>query len=143
MKVALGALLTGLALCRSMPAQSRDPMDGLRCVSSLELPTHGLFAARAPSSGTVSATFEVAPGGTVSKLQLSTEGPPHDELGGEVRVALDGSRFAERCVGRHLTFVFSFTLQDDPPTDSILPPTVRFLPPNRFELVFRRVKPNF
>ena len=51
------------------------------------------------------------------------------------------SQFAATCDSRTVEFVFGFTLQE-PATDSIRPPGVRFLPPNRFELIFRRVKPN-
>jgi len=60
----------------------------------------------------------------------------------EVRVALELSQFDTTCRGRVIAIVFDFTIED-PPTDSIVPPGVKFVPPNRFELVFRRVKANF
>lgn len=75
--------------------------------------------------------------GQLSKLTLTGGNPG---LRGEARVAMNLSRFAAKCQGRSLEFVFAFTLED-PPTDSIIPPGVRFVPPNRFELIFRRVKP--
>ena len=51
------------------------------------------------------------------------------------------SQFAARCEDRTIEFVFAFKLED-PPTDHIVPPAVRFVPPNRFELIFRRIKPD-
>ena len=47
---------------------------------------------------------------------------------------------AAHCEDRTIEFVFAFKLED-PPTDHIVPAAVRFVPPNRFELVFRRIKP--
>ena len=111
---------------------------GLSCATSLELPTHGIMAAKAGTSGVVTAKIHIGEAGQVSDLQLSSD---NRYLEGEVRVAIDLSKFAARCKRRVLELIFSFTLQD-PPTDSIVPPAVRFLPPNRFELIFRRVKPN-
>ena len=108
-------------------------------MSSLELPTHGLIAARAPRSGTVKAALQIGPGGALSNVEFTSDEPILER---EVQVALNLSQFRKRCAGQRFEIVFSFELQD-PPTDSILPPNVRFRPPNRFELVFRRVKPNF
>jgi hypothetical protein len=65
----------------------------------------------------------------------------NDALQAEVRVAVNLSRFKPECKGRKIEIVYVFTLQD-PPTDTVIPPAVRFVPPNRFELTFRRVKPN-
>lgn len=62
-------------------------------------------------------------------------------LRAEVEVALGLSRFDGKCDRHTVAFFFDFKLED-PPTDSVLPPAVRFVPPNRFDLVFRRVKPN-
>jgi hypothetical protein len=109
------------------------------CISSLELPTRGLLAAGAGASGTVHVAAEIGKEGQLAKLTLTGGNPG---LQGEVRVAMNLSRFAARCHYRTVGFVFAFTLQD-PPTDSITPPGVRFVPPNRFELVFRRVKPSY
>lgn len=131
--------LVCLFACSSIAqAQKPESRVDLSCIGSLELPTHGLLAARAPHSGIVVATIKIGSGGALSKVKLAGDSPI---LEGEVRVALDNSSFTSRCAGRTLEFVFAFTLED-PPTDSILPPAARFLPPNRFEFVFRRVKPN-
>jgi hypothetical protein len=62
-------------------------------------------------------------------------------LKGEVQVAMQLSRFASRCSGKEIKLVFMFTLTD-PPVDSVLPPAVQFVPPNRFELTFRRLRAN-
>jgi len=96
------------------------------------------MAARAVTSGVVTAKIHIGDGGQVADLQLSSD---NHYLAGEVHVAIELSKFAARCSGRVLELVFSFTLED-PPTDGIIPPAVRFLPPNRFELIFRRVRPN-
>lgn len=122
-------------------AQQGSESADFSCVNSLELPTRGLFAARAPGSGSVRAMVTIGKEGTLSKMQFTTDGPAPQVLEAEVRVALDSSRFEQRCSGRTLEFVFSFRVED-PPTDFILPPAVRFQPPNHFELVFRRVKAN-
>jgi hypothetical protein len=53
---------------------------------------------------------------------------------------MNASRFEAACVGRKVEFVFEFTLED-PPEVILIPPGVRFIPPNRFALVFRRLKP--
>jgi hypothetical protein len=108
------------------------------CVSWLELPTRGLLAARAPASGTVQAVVYIGEGGRPSKVEL-TGG--NRWLEGEVRVAMLASVFASRCQGRTLKFIFGFTIED-PPADELIPPGVRFVPPNRFDLVFRRLRPN-
>jgi hypothetical protein len=139
----VGALELGIIFCAeaASPEEQASAMD-VSCVTSLHLPTHGFFAARAPHSGTVHATVHLGTGGTPSKTQLVTDTPNPEGLEAEVRTALAGSDFAPRCAGRALEFFFAFTLEE-PPADSILPPTVRFVPPNRFELVFRKVKPNY
>jgi hypothetical protein len=63
-------------------------------------------------------------------------------LQGEVQAAVSVSRFKTRCAGRKVKFVFVFTLIEENPSDNVIPPFVRFVPPNRFELTFHRVKPN-
>jgi hypothetical protein len=110
----------------------------LGCVKSLEVPTRGLFAARAGVSGTVEVAVEVGKDGQPEKWGLMGD---NQILKGEAQVAVSLSRFLPACEGRMVKIVFAFTLED-PPSDSILPPAVRFIPPNRFELTFRRVKPN-
>jgi hypothetical protein len=133
------AILAVFCVCSSVANAAQGGRVDLSCVTSLELPTHGLLAAAAAESGTVDAEFYLDADGQVSKLELRGGNPG---LRGEVRVAIELSKFAARCKGRQLKFIFAFTLED-PPTDSILPPAVRFVPPNRFELTFRRVKPNY
>jgi hypothetical protein len=108
------------------------------CVNTLELPTRGLLASGAGNSGVVHAVADIGKDGKVAHLQLNGGNPG---LQAEVRVAMDLSKFATKCHGRALEFVFAFTLED-PPIDSLRPPAVRFVPPNRFELVFKRVKPD-
>ena len=136
--------VSGLAVVGSLfifLLQAQEPLVGpdLSCISSLELPTRGLLAAGAGTSGTVHAAAEIGKEGQLSKLRLTGGNPG---LQGEVRVAMNLSQFAARCHDRTVECVFGFTLED-PPTDSIIPPGVRFVPPNRFELVFRRVKPSY
>ncbi len=109
----------------------------LSCVDALELPTRGLSAAGARESGVVDAVAHIGKDGRLSRLQLAGG---NRALQGEVRVAMNLSKFAAACHDRMIEFVFSFTLEG-PPVDSILPPGVRFVPPNRFELVFRQLKP--
>lgn len=109
----------------------------LSCVDFLELPTRGVIAAAAGTSGVVRAVAHIGEQGRLSSLELDGGGT---RLQGEVRVAINLSQFASKCHDRTVEFVFAFTLQG-PPTDSILPPGVRFRPPNRFELVFRQLKP--
>jgi hypothetical protein len=111
----------------------------LSCVSSLELPTRGLLAAGAGASGIVHVFARIGRDGRLSNLKLDGGNPG---LQGEVGVAINLSRFAVKCQDRTVEFIFAFTLED-PPTDSIIPPGVRFIPPNRFELVFRRLRPNY
>jgi hypothetical protein len=108
------------------------------CIKSLELPTRGLLAARAGTSGTVGAVVFVGKDGKIEKLDL-TGG--NNILQAEVRVAMELSSFDGACQGKRIPLTFDFTLTD-PPTDNILPPAVKFVPPSRFELTFRRVKPN-
>ena len=122
-----------------LPAQPPSSSVDLSCVSSLELPTRGLLAAGAWSSGTILALGQIGKRGQLSKLQLRGG---NRGLQGEVRVAMSLSQFNARCEGRTVEFAFAFTLED-PPTDNIVPPVVRFVPPNRFELIFRRVKPSY
>ena len=109
------------------------------CVNFLELPTRGLLASGAGKSGVVRAVIDIGKDGTVSHLQLDGGNPG---LRAEVRVAMELSKFAAKCHDRSVEFVFAFTLED-PPVDSIRPPAVRFVPPNRFELIFKRVKPDY
>jgi hypothetical protein len=106
-------------------------------VESLALPTSGILASRASASGSVRADVTIGTAGQVSKLGLDGGDAA---LRGEVGAALGISRFQARCAGRKVKLEFAFTLID-PPSDNIIPPAVRFVPPNRFELTFRRVKP--
>ena len=123
-----------LALVRAQtPASGID----LACVTYLELPTRGLHAARAGSSGTVFAAGRIGKKGRLTLLQLRGG---NRGLQGEVRVAMNLSQFAARCEDRTIKFVFAFKLED-PPTYNLIPPGVRFVPPNRFELIFRRLRP--
>src|SRR5689334_14616059 len=106
---ALSLVFDGLFL-----GQERTLDRSLSCVASLELPTQGLLAARARSSGTVTALVRVGGEGHSSALELTGV---DDLLKGEVRVALNLSRFAPECRGRSVQIVYAFTLED-PPTDS-------------------------
>jgi len=114
----------------------KDP--NLSCITALELPTRGLSATGARASGTVNAEIHIGSRGEVSRLDLRGGEPA---LQGEVQVAIGLSEFSDRCAGQTVELVFAFTLEN-PPTSSIIPPGVRFLPPNRFELIFRRRRPN-
>jgi len=120
-----------------LPGQTRTSVGDYSCVRSLELPTRGLFAARAGTSGSVHVVVWIAKDGQVGKLDLTGANPI---LQAEVRVAMNLSKFDSRCEGQSLEFSFAFRLEA-PPTDNIIPPAVQFIPPNRFELTFRRVKP--
>lgn len=130
--------ITAVTGCGPARAQRVGQASDLACAVSLELPTRGLLAAGAGSSGVVEATLRIGDGGQPAEVKL-TGG--NGALQGEVRVALGLSTFAKECKGRDIQLVYSFELQD-PPTDAIIPPAVRFVWPNRFEVVFRRVKPN-
>jgi hypothetical protein len=121
-----------------LTGQTRIAAADHSCVKSLELPTRGLLAARAGTSGTVHATGRIGEDGQLDKLDLTDA---NRILQGEVRVAMNLSKFDARCKGQSVEFIFAFTLEG-PATDYIIPPAVRFAPPNRFELTFRRVKPN-
>ena len=134
-----GMTLFGSLFAVLLQAQEPSVEQDLSCISFLELPTRGLLAAGAGTSGTVHVAAEIGKEGQLSKLTLTGGNPG---LQGEVRVAMNLSQFAVRCHDRTVGLVFAFTLED-PPTDSIIPPGVRFVPPNRFELVFRRVKPSY
>jgi hypothetical protein len=131
-----------LALCAAIAAAvnaQTPPADtDLSCFTSLLLPTTGAFAARAGTSGTVRARFAIGKQGELSSLDIMGE---NQVLNAEVRVALSLSQAAARCKNRTVELVFAFTLKD-PMTDYIAPPGVRFMPPNRFELTFLRVRPN-
>jgi hypothetical protein len=129
------SMMVGPVLHGQKPLSNVD----LSCVDSLELPTRGLLAAGAGHSGVVHAVARIGNEGRLSSLRLEGGNPG---LRGEVRVAMNLSRFATKCRDRTMEFVFAFTLEG-PPNDSILPPGVRFVPPNRFELVFRQIKPNY
>jgi len=133
--------LVGLVVCAASfaikGAQVSTSDTDLSCIASLALPTTGAFAARAGTSGTVRATITIGKGGELAKLDLDGKNPV---LNAEVRVAMNMSAFVARCEDRTIAILFSFTLKD-PMTDYILPPAVRFVPPNRFELTFSRVKP--
>lgn len=127
-----------LAICCDYGlARGQSAWSSLSCISSLELPTRGLAAARASGSDTVVATVRVGTRDALPKIEL---------VGGdlglktEVEVALRESKFSDRCTGKDIKLIFEFRLQD-PPTENITPPVVRFLPPNRFLLIFRRVAP--
>src|SRR5882724_993393 len=128
---ALAAL--SIALSSLLPGQGPALDRNLSCVASLELPTQGLFAARAATSGTVTALIRLDSSGRLAALQLTGS----DEfLKADVSVSLNLSRFTTRCGNRNVEVIYSFTLED-PATDWIIPPAVRFAPPNRFELTFR------
>lgn len=135
------AIMAGLSMVASPVLHGQKPASNvdLSCVDYLELPTRGLIAAGAGSSGVVHAVARIGADGKLSDLRLDGG---NRGLRGEVRVAMNLSKFAAKCLDRTMDFVFAFTLED-PPTDSIIPPGVRFVPPNRFELVFRKVKPFF
>jgi hypothetical protein len=134
--------LVQLSLCflcgGFLQAQKPVADTDLSCVRSLELPTRGLAAARSDASGTVSARVHVGAGGKIASLDLDGGTLA---LRAEVEVAMSLSEFSGKCQGRAVGFVFHFTLEG-PAMDYIVPPGVRFLPPNRFELIFRRVKPS-
>ncbi len=130
------AMLCGIVSPVVLPGQTPASAADHSCVESLELPTRGLFAARAGASGEVYAVVRIGKEGQVDKLDLTGA---NRGLQAEVRVAMNLSKFDARCGGQSLDFIFAFTLED-PPTDNILAPGVRFVPPNRFELTFRRVK---
>ena len=129
-----------LVVCASSAALAQDAATttDLSCVTSLKLPTHGFLAARAGTSGVVTAKIHIGDAGRVAELRFVSD---NRYLQGEVQVAIELSTFAAQCDGRVLELVFSFTLED-PPADTIIPPAVQFLPPNRFALIFRRVKPS-
>ena len=119
-RVSIG-LLVLLMVCRNLAyPQGRVPHGDLSCMSSLELPTHGLLAARASSSGTVKASLQVGPRGSLSKTTFTSDDPILER---EVQIALGLSVFGKRCAGRTLEVVFSFLLQD-PPRYLTLPPAV-------------------
>jgi hypothetical protein len=138
MKTRMTRAVASFAMLTAAYGQNPVANFDLSCITSLELPTRGLLAARAGTSGTVRALAQIGSEGQLAKLDLLGD---NSLLNGEVRVAMNLSNFAVRCKGRTLEFVFAFTLQE-PPLDSITPPGVRFVPPNRFELVFRPVKAN-
>jgi hypothetical protein len=130
--------MAGLSMLACPVLHGQKPTVDLSCVDSLELPTRGLLAAGAGSSGVVHAAAGIGKDGKLSNLRMDGG---NRGLRGEVRVAMNLSKFAAKCRDRTIDFVFAFTLED-PPTDSIIPPGVSFVPPNRFELVFRKVKPS-
>jgi hypothetical protein len=134
----LTGFCTALITAAILPGQTPPSAALPSCVKSLQLPTQGLFAARAGVSGNVRALVQIGKNGQVGKVDLTG---PNRILQAEVQVAMSLSEFESGCEGESLEFIFIFTLQD-PPTDNILPPAVRFVPPNKFELTFRRVKPN-
>jgi hypothetical protein len=138
-RIVFVTLLASIAAVGSGLADESGPTADLSCVKSLDLPTHGIIASGSPESGVVTAEIQVGEKGDLADLRLSGG---NQLLQGEVRVAIQLSTFAAQCKGRVLKFLFSFTLQE-PATDSILPPAVQYLPPNRFELTFRRRKPTY
>lgn len=139
MKSTIQNLLVMHALVASaIAAQGSTSIFDHSCISSLELPTRGLLAARSETSGIVHAVVHIGEEGHPSKVVLKGG---NRGLQGEVRVAMKLSSFAPECRGRVMEFIFGFVLED-PPTDYLVPPAVSFKPPNRFDFIFRRVKPN-
>lgn len=133
------ALLSWVVVPALLTGQTQNSTADYSCTKSLELPTKGLFAAGAKTSGTIEAVVRISKDGLVDQLHLTGRDP---DLQAEVRAVMSLSKFDSRCVGQSLKFVFAFTVED-PATDNIIPPRVQFMPPNRFQLTFRRVKPNF
>jgi len=119
-------------------AQGSMPLHELGCVGALELPTRSILSARAVTSGTVIVTVQVGIDGKAAQIDMLGESAA---LKGEVQVAMTLSTFLPKCAGKKLELVFAFKLED-PPSESILPPGVRYMPPNRFELIVRKVKAN-
>src|SRR6266540_3045349 len=111
-----------------LTAQTIPTEADLSCIESLEFPTGGLLSSRAGTSGTVEVAVEIGKNG---KPQIRLTGD-NQLLKSEVNVAMALSRFAVRCEGRIVRLSFKFVLHD-PPADNLMPPAVRFLPPNRFE----------
>ena len=136
-RIGLLLLFSGIAFTVPLSGQTRIAPSDFSCVESLELPTRGLLAAGAGKSGTVSAIVHIGDGGHVEKLELVGD---NKILNAEVRVAMNLSQFTAKCSGRQFGLVFEFVLED-PPTNTLIPPAVRFLPPDRFALTFRRLKP--
>ena len=122
----------------AIDAHAAEGAYGLSCFEYLELPTRGLLAAKAGESGTVRAHIRIGKDGGITQLKLLGGNPG---LQAEVRVAMTLSRLNKICKNSVIDLVFAFSLED-PPTDYITAPAVRFVPPNRFELTFRRVRPN-
>jgi hypothetical protein len=118
-----------LGICFAEPA----PTD-LSCVLSLHLPTD-IDATKAEQSGVVTVQIRrLAP----DAVDISVSGGS-PALQSDVRASMALSHFTGRCKDpEEYIFAFSFL---DPQTDSLLPPSVSFLPPNRFEMTFRRRKP--
>lgn len=121
----------------SLGPQPSYAQDDFGCVESLVLPKTGIFAARAEGSGSVHALITVADSGGLKRLDMN--GGDH-ALEGEVMMAMKASRFKPRCAGQMLSFVFDFTILEENPSDHVFPPMIKVVPPNRFELTFRRVK---
>ena len=119
-------------------AQASMPLHELGCVGALELPTRSILSSRAVTSGTVIVTVQVGIDGKAAQIDMLGESAA---LKGEVQVAMTLSTFLPKCAGKKLELVFAFKLED-PPSESILPPGVRYMPPNRFELIVRKVKAN-
>jgi hypothetical protein len=137
-RVLLAALLAAQLKAQPAPGKTLPPRASLSCVQSLFLPTTGRLAAHASGSGRVRATVTIGPKGDA--VHLDTDGGDNF-LKAEVMVAVEQSQFRTQCAGKKVVFDFDFTIVEEYPTDDVAPPLVRFVPPNRFELAFRRVKP--
>ena len=118
MKELFAVVLSWVAIAAVLSAQTKTLTADYSCVESLELPTRGLLASTAGTSGTVHAAVRIGKDGQINKLDLTGA---NRVLQAEVRVAMNLSKFAVQCEGKSLDFIFAFTLED-PATDHTIPP---------------------
>jgi len=131
----LGCMLLGVTFGFAQPVDSGS--HPLACVQTLALPTQGVFAPHASSSAAVRVMVTIGEGGRVKEAVLRGG---DKILQAEVKAALELSEFRTDCASKTEEITFSFKLID-PPVSAMLPPAVRFIPPNTFEIVYRRIRP--
>jgi len=128
LSLAVALLLSISASARA--ADNKTPNLFADCAVDLVFPTDGLLARSAGgSSGPIIVSMRLGTGGRVESLKFDGGG---DLFNRQIAQAMNASKFASKCAGQTLRFVFSFTIDGEP---SNCPGVwMSFASPDRFTL---------
>ncbi|MGB6943435.1 MAG: hypothetical protein WA634_02045 [Silvibacterium sp.] len=107
---------------------NQDADSNMSCVERLQMPLYPPLAVQARISGSVTATVAV---GSSSSVQTTLSRGAHDLLNSAVEGALHSSTFRKTCIGKSVTLVFNFVI-DEKLRPGRFPQRASFGYPNQF-----------